>query len=467
MGVSDDDVQRRYLAEWIRAQNWFFKLRFPYYPLGIGYIGWKAWGSPWIALLSAAIPAIADLAAWDWRRRVAPQVDSIRIGPYVAQLAVYVPGVFIAYLLPLMWAQFAPGFHDKFIVLCFSALLLTHITAAPAARLTHILIPVAIAMSGFLFSMIAFPYPWSPEDVVLAGALGIGSLCMAYIQKEGSTKRFIAELENEALVIRQKTLLVELDRARRRAEVERNRAEEANQIKSAFLAMMSHEIRTPMNAVMGFSDFLTRISNEPKTREYGGYIHSASQSLLTILNDVLDFSKMEADKTELDFDEVELPKFMESMSFWRGKAGEKNIEFSATCEDLPEEPVMADEGRLRQVISNLVSNALKFTPENGSVSIRAFPLEWDAEMLSVRFEIRDTGIGFTDEAAARLFQPFVQADGKIAKHFGGTGLGLAICAKLVALMGGKIGARGKPNEGALFWFEVPFQRCARAVSTAA
>ncbi len=120
---------------------------------------------------------------------------------------------------------------------------------------------------------------------------------------------------------------------------------------------------------------------------------------------------------------------------------------------------MADEGRLRQIISNLVSNALKFTPENGTVSIRAFPVKDDGKTLWVRFEIKDTGIGFTDEAAEKLFQPFVQADGKIAKHFGGTGLGLAICAKLVALMGGEIGAKGEEGQGALFWFEVPFKLC--------
>ncbi|MEN6541786.1 ATP-binding protein [Parvibaculum sp.] len=457
MSVSNEDVERRYLAEWIRTQNWFLKTRFPFYSIVTGYVGWVAWGSIWGTLIYFAIPTAADLYAAEWRLRVGRQIDTIDVGRYTNQLAYYVPIVFLAYLAPLIIALYAPGFDDTFLVLCSAASLLAHMTAAPTPRLSNIFLPVAISMFGFIFPMLAFPYVWTVSDFTMAGTLAASVLCMAYVQQEGSKKRFGAELEREFLLKRQIELLGEVKRAKQIAEVERNRAEEANRIKSAFLAMMSHEIRTPMNAVMGFSDFLTKISREPKTQEYGGYIHSASQSLLTILNDVLDFSKMEADKTELDLDEVGLPELMESLLFWRGKACEKNIEFRAVYQDLPAAPVMADEGRLRQVISNLISNALKFTPENGSVSIEAFPIASDAETLRVRFEVRDTGIGFTDEAAEKLFQPFVQANGKIAKHFGGTGLGLAICAKLVALMGGEIGAKGQPGEGALFWFEVPFR----------
>lgn len=456
MIISEEDIQRRYLEDWIKSQNWFLKTRFPFYQIVTGYVGWVAWGSVWGALIYFAIPTAADLYAAEWRHRVGRQIKSIDVERYTRQLAYYVPIVFLAYLAPLVVAIYAPGFNDQFLVLCSAASLLAHMTASPTPRFSNVLLPVAISMLGFIFPMLAFPYAWTVSDLIMAGTLAASVLCMAYVQQEGSKKRFVAELEKEELVRQQKALLIELDRAKCIAEVERNRAEEANQVKSAFLAMMSHEIRTPMNAVMGFSDFLTKITAEPKTKEYGGYIHSASQSLLTILNDVLDFSKMEAEKTELDLDEVGLSELIESMLFWRGRACEKNIDFAAIYDELPLKPVMADEGRLRQIISNLVSNALKFTPENGSVSIKAFPVKGDGEALRVRFEIRDTGIGFTDEAAMKLFQPFVQADGKIAKHFGGTGLGLAICAKLVSLMDGEIGAKGEVGVGALFWFEVPF-----------
>jgi len=457
VNISDEAIRRRYLDEWIKSENWFLKTRFPFYPIVFGYVGWVAWGSFWGALIYFAIPAGADLYAAEWRLRVGRQINTIDVARSTSQLAYYVPIVFLAYLAPFVVALYAPGFHNTFLVFCSAASLLAHMTAAPTPRLSNIFLPVAISMFGFIYPMLAFPYVWTIPDFLLMGTLAASILCMAYVQQEGSKKRFAAELEREFLLKRQIELLAEVERAKQIAEVERNRAEEANRIKSAFLAMMSHEIRTPMNAVMGFSDFLTKISAEPKTQEYGGYIHAASQSLLTILNDVLDFSKMEAEKTELDLDEVGLPELIESMLFWRGKACEKNINFAAVYDDLPSEPVMADEGRLRQIISNLVSNALKFTPENGSVSIRAFPVKDDGNTLRVRFEIKDTGIGFTEEAGAKLFQPFVQAAGKIAKHFGGTGLGLAICAKLVALMGGEIGAKGREGQGALFWFEVPFR----------
>lgn len=466
MSASNEEVERRYLAEWIRTQDWFFRLRFPYYAVGLGYIGWVAWQSLWMALLSFALPFTAELIALEWRRRVGRQIETISPQRYSAQLAFYVPGVYAAFLAPLMLAQYAPAFNHPLLIQCMAASHLAIMAADPLSKLLYCLPAIAVAMLGFLFTTLFYSSPWSSAEFALVGTLICALVSLTYVRIEGGKKRFRAELETEDLLTQQKALSIELDRAKRRAEVERNRAEEANQIKSAFLAMMSHEIRTPMNAVMGFSDFLTKISKEPKTQEYGGYIHSASQSLLTILNDVLDFSKMEADKTELDLDEVGLPELMESMLFWRGKACEKNIEFRAVYEDLPPAPVMADEGRLRQVISNLVSNALKFTPESGSVSIRAFPITSNAETLRVRFEVKDTGIGFTDEAAEKLFQPFVQANGKIAKHFGGTGLGLAICAKLIALMGGEIGAKGQPGEGALFWFEVPFQLPAEKGETA-
>ena len=145
--------------------------------------------------------------------------------------------------------------------------------------------------------------------------------------------------------------------------------------------------------------------------------HDASQSLLTLLNDILDFSKIEAEKVELEQDPLVLPDLIQSMAFWRGKAIEKSITFETFENALPQDVVLADEGRLRQILSNLISNAMKFTPEGGRVELQAALVAESAENLSVRFEVRDSGIGFTDEVAARLFQPFVQADNSVAKNF--------------------------------------------------
>jgi signal transduction histidine kinase len=211
-----------------------------------------------------------------------------------------------------------------------------------------------------------------------------------------------------------------------------------------------------MNAIMGFSDLIAQMSKEPKMREYGQYIHDASVGLLTVLNDVLIFSKIEAEKIELDMRPLEVAGVFESLMFWSAKAREKNIALNLDYADLPSEAVLADEGRLRQILSNFISNALKFTPEGGKVAVRTRIVERGRETVRIRFEVEDTGIGFADGVAAKLFKPFVQADGEISKTYGGTGLGLAISASLVTLMGGEIGASATPGKGACFWFEAPF-----------
>lgn len=477
MLVTDDDIQRRYLADWIQTQNWFFKLRFPYYELAIGYIGWEAWGTFSAAALCFALPAASDIIAWEWRHRIGKQIDTVCVETCSKQLAFYIFSIYASFLGPLMWVQFAPGFDHPLLVQCLAGVHLALIALAPPPRLVHALPAIAIAMIGFLFPSFFFAHSWSVMDLFQIAILACAIISMAFVQLERTKKRFRAEMEKEMLVDQQRVLMHDIDMAKQQAEiekgiaeVERHRAEEANRIKSAFLAMMSHEIRTPMNAVMGFSDLLTKISKEAKAKEYGGYIHSASVSLLTILDDVLDFSKMEADKVDLDVRETNLSELMESMLFWKGKAVEKNINFETTGLDLPERAVLADEGRLRQIISNFISNALKFTPENGHVSLRAFAVNEAPDDLRVRFEVRDSGIGFANDVGEKLFHPFVQANGEIAKNFGGTGLGLAICAKLVSLMGGEIGATGQPGEGATFWFEVPLSYWAenkRAASNAA
>ncbi|WP_293340747.1 ATP-binding protein [Parvibaculum sp.] len=458
MAITSERVNRRSLENWITTQDWLFKLRTPFFQLGLGYVGWTAWQSVWLALASAALPTLVDLLCWRWRRRVKANIKTVDVNRCAFELVFYVPAVYAAYLLPLAAASFAPGFDHPILIQCMAATHLAILTASPAPKLTYAFPSIAVALLGFTFPALTGSHAITDVDILLIAALAVGVLLIVYVHIQADQARFRGELENEELIERQKVLLEERDKAREQAETERERAEEANRVKSAFFAMMSHEIRTPMNAVVGFSDVLAITSKDEKAKEYGGYIHDASQSLLTLLNDILDFSKIEAEKVELEQDPLVLPDLIQSMTFWRGKAIEKNITFETFENALPQDVVLADEGRLRQILSNLISNAMKFTPEGGRVELRAALAGQSSENLSVRFEVRDSGIGFTDEVAARLFQPFVQADNSVAKNFGGTGLGLAICAKLVRLMGGRIGAKGKPGEGATFWFEIPFPR---------
>ena len=448
MTIAGDSVERRSLQNWIEVQDWFFKLRFPYYQLLLGYVSWAAWHSIWAVLASVATSVAADFICLQWRRKVKAQLATVDVEQCAFELAYYVSGIQLIFLIPLGATLFSQGFNHPLLIQSMAATHLAMLTASPVPKLRYVLPPIAVSGLGFIFPYMLGNYSWTTADFIMSASIIAAVVSVAYVHIQADQRRFKAEIER--------------DEAREQAEKERARAEEANRIKSAFFAMMSHEIRTPMNAVVGFSDVLSMTSPDEKAKEYGGYIHDASQSLLTLLNDILDFSKIEADKIELEDAPMVLPDFVRSMKFWQGKAMEKTIRFEITEQDLPVDAVSADEGRLRQILSNFLSNAMKFTPEGGRVDLNVSTVSTDEASYRVRFEVADTGIGFTDEVAAKLFQPFVQADGSIAKNFGGTGLGLAISAKLAGLMGGKIGASAKANEGACFWIEIPFHKAKAA-----
>ncbi|KAF4515849.1 hypothetical protein B566_EDAN000084 [Ephemera danica] len=241
-------------------------------------------------------------------------------------------------------------------------------------------------------------------------------------------------------------------------------AEAANNAKSQFLANMSHEIRTPMNGVLGMAELLLNSSLTEKQRHLANSVHRSGTALLGIINDILDFSKIEAGKLELERIEFGLRDTIEeAVDLFAEPAGKKKL--ALTCyipDDIPDS-VIGDPVRLRQILLNLVGNAVKFTPA-GDVAVRVARLTQERDVLTLKIEIADTGLGIPAHVQPRLFTAFSQADGSTTRRFGGTGLGLAIVQQLTHLMGGDVGLRSVENQGSTFWVTIQLGYHARAAA---
>ena len=245
--------------------------------------------------------------------------------------------------------------------------------------------------------------------------------------------------------------------AQKEIETARQHAEESTRSKSMFLANMSHEIRTPMNAIIGMSYLALKTELSPRQYDYINNVHDAAKSLLGIINDILDFSKVEARKIELEESSFRLEDVINnSISLVRQRAQEKEIELLFAVDDLQllgKSLLLGDPLRLGQILNNLLTNAVKFT-HDGYVKLTVNIENRDENQATLRFEIRDSGIGMTPEQIAQLFREFTQADGSTTRKYGGTGLGLSIAKSLVELMGGRIWAESVLNEGSCFTFVI-------------
>ena len=250
-----------------------------------------------------------------------------------------------------------------------------------------------------------------------------------------------------------------LEKIIEQTRIDKEAAQEASEAKSMFLANMSHEIRTPLNGIVGFTELLKDTDLQEEQAEFVEIIEKSSENLLEIINNILDLSKIESNKLEIEdivFNPIE--EFESAVEVYAVRASEKHIDLGCFIDPELEQPLKGDPTKIKEVIINLLSNAIKFTSSSGAINVDIRKLESDQENITrVRFEVQDSGIGVTSEQKARIFEAFSQADTSITRKYGGTGLGLTISARFIELMGGQLDLHSEPGEGTTFFFTIDFE----------
>jgi signal transduction histidine kinase/CheY-like chemotaxis protein len=303
---------------------------------------------------------------------------------------------------------------------------------------------------GLSVKIIVTPPFWSTAWFKLLSALFIGAILTTFFKvRMRAVHKQKTELQG---LVQERTKQLEL--TTEEAQQARQEAEQANQAKSIFLATMSHEIRTPMNGVLGMSALLAETSLTEEQRDYNNTIQNSGEALLTVINDILDFSKIESGKMELEAKDFNLRDCIEEvLDVFGPKAAHQGLDLLYEIEHNVPSQVIGDGLRLRQVLLNLVSNAIKFT-EKGEIFIGVELQKISPDNLVIGFTVRDTGIGIPPDKLERLFKAFSQVDSSTTRKYGGTGLGLIISEKLIGLMGGKIYVKSEPGVGTKFMFNI-------------
>ena len=337
------------------------------------------------------------------------------------------------------------------------------VTSSPAGVLWLVAALALVALATSLYLLFRPGLAVDPLLVVLGGisAVIVVTVLFVLLRPQRAVETFSIMPAHAPEPVAPASMLRELESLRAvhgELVAAKQEAEAATMAKGEFLATMSHEIRTPLNGIVPLLDLLRSTPLRADQRDYLATAHQSALELLRIVDDILDYSKLEATKLELESVGVNLKDLVDSVAtLMGGSATAKGLRLGIVLDPSVRLAVRGDPVRLRQVLTNLVSNAIKFT-ERGSVTIQVSKRGETRSHHEVTFAVRDTGIGLSEEAATKLFQPFSQADASTTRVYGGTGLGLVICKRLVDLMEGKIGVRSELGRGSVFWFNVPLQK---------